>query len=293
LKAGQKKRVERMLNEVIALPQCGSRAGHWWMRQRIARGRWYVTGPVNRLCSQSVAARQAVLTLVESLSEPKHRGGPTIALFYLLAIAATVLKRWAKVLAVLWLAWRHRRWMRPDNSGWASVGYALLRLRCFRLTARWMGDWRQRPAVQMWMLLNLALALRSRRRWRQSREVLTAALKLPQRDQTFQKLRLLLAMELALAGATEEATAHFRELNSSGWQDYMLIQYHLTRALLAVQQAAPTERKKVFRFERAAITKLLAKHGVSPFRTDCRRSLNRMAKETQSWWLRILTWLGQ
>ena len=292
LNGGHKQRLEAALNAAIRLPHCAARAGHWWMRQRIARGKWTVTGPVSRLCLQSAAARQAVLTLVESLGETKPAGGRTIVLFYLLARLLKALERWGKGLAVLWLTWRHRRWLRADNSGWGSVGFALVRLRCFGLAVRWLGDWRRRPGLQMWMLLNLALALRSRWRYEQCREVLTAALNLPQRDQTFQKLRLLLAMELALTGATAEAAAHFHELNSAGWQEYMLVQYQLTRSLLAVQQAPPAERKKVIRAERAALGKFLAKHHVSLYRSDSRRVRNRMAKDSGSTWLRISTWLG-
>jgi hypothetical protein len=203
-----------------------------------------------------------------------------------------LVERQCRGIALLWLAWRHRHWLRADNDGWASMGYALVTLKRFRSTISWMRDWRNRSNLKMWMLLNLALALRECRRWNEMREVLTVAIKRPERDHTFQKQRLLLAMELALVGETQEAAGHFRELNATGWSNYMQIQYRLTRGLLSVQQAVPTDRKKVFRSERAAIRKVFGQHRTSTFRSDYRRSLTRMAKDTGSRWMVFLTWVG-
>jgi hypothetical protein len=192
----------------------------------------------------------------------------------------------------MWLAWRHRLWLRADNHGWASMGYALLTLRRYGSTIRWMRDWRQRSDLKMWMLFNLSLALRARRRWNEAREVLRFAVKLPERDHTFQKLRLLLAMELALADGTEEAAAHFRELGTVGWDDYMRFRYRLIQGLLSIQQAAPAQRKDVFYFESVAIRKVLEQHRGSIFGADYRRSIVRMAKDTGSRWILVSKWLG-
>jgi hypothetical protein len=72
----------------------------------------------------------------------------------------------------------------------------------------------------------------------------------------------------------------------------MLIQYHYTKGLIAVQQAAPAEKKKIFRAERAAIRKVLAQHRASTFRTDYRRCLTRMAKDAGQRWMIIPIWMG-
>jgi hypothetical protein len=133
--------------------------------------------------------------------------------------------------------------------------------------------------------------LRARRLWQDAREVLDRAVKLPERDHTFQKLRLLLALEQALIGNTRDAAAHFRELNTSGWNGYMLIQYYYTRGLIAVQQAAPSEKKKIFRAEHTAIRKVLAQHRASTFRADYWRCLTRMAKDAGLGWMIIPIWM--
>jgi hypothetical protein len=229
--------------------------------------------------------------LIESLGQKKQPIGRTIAIAYLIIVLERFVERQCRTAALLWLAWRHRRWLPTDTNGWASMGYALVSLRHFTAANYWMRDWRNRPGLRMWMLLNLALSLRERWRWQRAREVLALAVTLPEHDDTFQKLRLLLAMELAMAGDTQHATEHFRELDSTGWSIYMLIQRRLCRGLLAVQ-TAPSEKVRVFRSERRDIHKLLAKHGLSRIRMDYWRSICRMARDTGSKWIVFLTWVG-
>ena len=232
------------------------------------------------------------MTLIESLGEHQRSIGRTVLIAYLILTLGKFLERQGRGIALLWLAWRHRYWLRAHTDGWASMGYALVRLRRFSATMLWLRDWRQRSDLKMWMLLNLALALRERWRWKEAREVLAFAVKQPDRDHTFQNIRLLLAMELALVGDTQEAAGHFHELNTTGWSNYMLIQYHLTRSLLSVQHATPAKKKEIYRYERGAIRKLLAKNSVSTFRADCRRSLIRMARDTGSRWTLFTALVG-
>jgi hypothetical protein len=99
-------------------------------------------------------------------------------------------------------------------------------------------------------------------------------------------------MELALVGDTQEAANHFHELNTTGWSNYMLIQYRLTQGLLSIQQAVAAKRKKIFRSELATIRNLFAKYWVSTFRADYRRSLIRMAQDTGSQWTLFATRIG-
>jgi tetratricopeptide (TPR) repeat protein len=289
--AGERKRVEQILQQTVLVPNCNPAVGDWWMRRRIAQGKWFSTHKVNCLCPTSAAARQAVLRLIESLGQKKQPIGRTIAIAYLIIVLERFVERQCRTAALLWLAWRHRRWLPTDTNGWASMGYALVSLRHFTAANYWMRDWRNRPGLRMWMLLNLALSLRERWRWQRAREVLALAVTLPEHDDTFQKLRLLLAMELAMAGDTQHATEHFRELDSTGWSIYMLIQRRLCRGLLAVQ-TAPSEKVRVFRSERRDIHKLLAKHGLSRIRMDYWRSICRMARDTGSKWIVFLTWVG-
>ena len=144
----------------------------------------------------------------------------------------------------------------------------------------------------MWMLLNLAVALRARKDWSELMEVLRFAVQLPEQDHTFQKLRLLLAMELAVQGETEQAHVHFRELGRNGWSGIPHIQYQLTQGLLAVQQAAADRKKRVFKAEFEKIQDIMAKYRHSKFTADYRRCLTKMAIDARQKWRLIIIWLG-
>ena len=284
IEARQTRQVEQVLEEMILLPDANPAVGVWWMRRRIARRKWNCTRAVNQLALQSLAARRAVTTLIESLGQ---QGGPNY-----LALLGKRLQRRGRGLALRWIARRHRPWLRADNDGWGSMGYGLLTLGRYRAAGRWMSDWSQRPGLKMWMMLNLALALRGARRWQEAGEVLAFAITLPERDQTFPRVRLLLAMELAVAGHTQEAAEHFHELGATGWNRYMEMQYRLTKGVLTVQQAAPAEKRKVFRSERAAIRTAMGAQRARTFGKDYRRCVMRMAKDAGQRWACGIAWLG-
>jgi hypothetical protein len=230
-------------------------------------------------------ARQAVITLIKSLGQYKPFGGRTVLIAYFFVILGKLVEKNGRTIALLWLMCRHRQWLRADTDGWASMGYALLSLRCYRLTVWWMRDWRERANLQGWMLFNLALAEHECRHRKNVREILDRAVRLPERDDVFQKTRLLLALELALSGKTEAAARHFHEINPTGWGNYLRLKYRLTRGLLAVQQAEAGAKLDAFRSERAAIRQeMAAQHCSTMFHFDYRRTLIRMAKDTGSRW---------
>ncbi len=75
--------------------------------------------------------------------------------------------RW-HVRVIRWIC--HMWW--EDDLYWGSVGYALVCLSRYRSMIRWMSSWQSRSNVQSWMLQNLAIALLTKRKDRQAREVL-------------------------------------------------------------------------------------------------------------------------
>jgi tetratricopeptide (TPR) repeat protein len=292
LEAGQNKRVDQTLEAAMLVPDCNPGVGNWWMQRRIARGKWLLPSKISRLCPNSEAARNAVCRLIEALAKQKRLEGRIIVLVRLIDTFVKFVERQIRGLMLGWLAWRHREWLRADNNGWATMGYALVTLKRYRLTARWLQDWRSRKGLKMWMLFNLVLALRVRRQWSEAKALLEAAVKLPGQDHTFQRLRLLLALEWALEGRTHEASAHFRELDPEGASATVRLQYHYTHGLLAVQQADPAQKKRVFKTEFAVIRKSMAKHKASTFAVDYRRCLTRMARDAHQQWRLIYLWLG-
>ena len=289
LDAGHKKRVEQTLATAMLISDCNPAVGTWWMQRRIARGKWFIPAPIRRLCGKSEAARNAVAHLIGALSKQKRLEGRVIVAVRLADTAVKFVTRQFRGLMLAWLAWQHRDWLRADNKGWATMGYALVTLRRFTFACRWLRDWRTRQQLQMWMLFNLALALRARKQWSEVREVLQFALALPERDHTFPKLRLLLALELAVTGKTGEAYAHFRELSPGDWKAAFEVQYHFAHGLITVQQAPADLKKRVFKTEFSAIRKVMTKYRRSTFGADYRRCVARMATDAgQKWRLPFL-----
>lgn len=292
LDAGHQKRVDQALAAAILIAECNPAVGNWWMRRRIDRGKWLVPSSVTRLCSKSQAARNAVSRLIEALGKQKRLQGRMIVAARLVETFLKFIERQFRGVMLGWLAWRHREWLRADDSGWAAMGYALVTLRRFNLASRWMHDWRSRSQLKMWMLFNLILALSSRKRWSEAKEALEFAVKLPEQDHTFQKLRLLLALELAVEGKTAEANSHFCELSRNGWSGMLHIQYHYAKGLIAVQQATTDKKKQVFKSEFAAIREVMAKYRSSVFAADYRRCLTKMASDAHQQWRLIFIWIG-
>ena len=286
LEAGQAKRVDEFLAQLILIPDSNPAVGEWWMRRRTERGRWYGTRAVSRLCPQSEAARRAVTTQIESLGHRRALdSGRNGSVF-------VAVEKGGRSLVLRWLAWRHRAWIRGHNVGWACLGYAWTALDRPGAVIRWMRDWRGRSGLRMWMLNNLCLALRARRRWREAVEVITFALKLPERDHGFEGLRLLLALELALDGKTSEATAHLREIEAASRSGAMASRYRLARAVVAVQQIPPAERKRIFASERAALRQWMAQPNQARVPADQRRCLIRMCRDAGQNWRIPLVWMG-
>jgi hypothetical protein len=89
------------------------------------------------------------------------------------------------------------------------------------------------------------------------------------------------AMEQALEGNTSEAAAHFREVDPSGLSGYMHIQHRCVRGMLAVQQAEPEKRRKVFREEHEGIMRTVNQYAASAYRADYRRCIAKMEKDAK------------
>jgi cellulose synthase operon protein C len=292
LAARQGKRLDKLLNRLIQAADCNPRVGTWWMKRRIKKGKWYSTSKVNRLCASSPAARRAVICLIEKLGDPFGPISRTIALVYVIIIFTRMVDRLWRAFALRWLTIRHRKWLRQDNSAWATVGLVLVRLSKFQAATRWMQDWANRTELSMWMLYNLALALHHLGQWQEAKAVLDAAVKLPAQDHTFDGLRLLLAYELAAEGQTAKAAGHLRELNTQAMGKFLQIQLQFVRGMIAVQQARPEDRKRVFKAERKSVKEMASRYKLSTYRADYRRCMIRMARDADQPWMIFLTRIG-
>ena len=279
--AGQGKRLDQALNEAIKLPDCNPAVGTWWMRRR-QLAKWSTSAePVYRLCDRSEAARQAVITLIESMAEQKKSRTQGILIIYVFTKLFETVESWSRVFALRRLVKRHQGWLNTHDQGWGSIGYAWVRLGYFGFAIRQLQDWRERSNLKMWMLLNLAIALRQKHRWEELRGVLDYAMTL-ERDGVFPKIRLMYALEQALQGNTAEAAAQFREVDTASLSNYMQVQYRCVQGMLAVQQAQPSLRLAVSRKESEGIMWTVRKYHALENRVDYPRCLARMKEDAKA-----------
>lgn len=287
VEAGQTRRLDRELNDYVTDPAANAAVGIWWMRRRFERKKWFCSEQVHRLCPGKPAARQAIITFIESAGAL-----PALTRISLFNVAVRWVSSWWRYLIVQWLCWRHREWLRQDTLAWGTVGYALVTLSRPRAAIRWMQDWRERKGAGMWMLFNLALALRKCRRWEELRQLLSHAVTMPERDHTFDLSRLLLSFELAVKGETKAAAAHFHELRPNESDRFFHVHYQYVKSLLAVQQTAVADRYAEYKVQSEAVRKTAFQYRMPVFqRTQYRRCQIRMARDAGSKWGVIRAWI--
>src|SRR5262249_42792767 len=100
----------------------------------------------------------------------------------------------------------------------------------------------------------------------------------------FPGLGVWYAMEEALAGNTEAAAAHFKQLKPLAWDDDLLCRYYLTRGVIRVQQAEPNGRKEAFDLACERIKDRFRRGRVYQkdilLRREYRRCLSRMGRDS-------------
>jgi predicted Zn-dependent protease len=95
--------------------------------------------------------------------------------------------------------------LRQSTALWAQVGYALTRSECFAAAIDWMGSDYKRPDVEGWMLSNLMVCLRARKRLNEAAEVSAYAVSEGLRDQTWPMHVGVVAHHWASRGQREQA----------------------------------------------------------------------------------------
>ena len=260
--AGYKQELAEVLRESLGLPNAHPHVGALWMRRLVASNSWdrrYPAG-MDELCRRGEIGHLAVLEFLE-LAAAKHK--PRL-------VSRAVRK--------------HRRWLRTHPRGWGIAARALVNVRCYHAAAAWMSDWRSRPELDGALSQCLAFALRGAGRFQEAHQVIKATLEKSTASDQFPDLKVWYAMEEGLAGNTQTAEAHFKQLKPLAWDDDLLCRYYLARGVIRVQQAERNERNEAFdlacerikdRFRRIRIHKkdILLRH-------EYRRCLWRMARDS-------------
>jgi len=260
--AGYKQELAEVLRETLALPNAHPHVGALWIRRLVASNSWdrrYPAG-MDELCSRGEIGHLAVIEFLE-VAAAKHK--------------AHLVRRAIRT---------HSRWLRTHPHGWGVPARALVSVRCYKAAAAWMSDWRSRPELDGALSQCLAFALRGAGRFQEAHQIIKATLEKSTAADQFPGLKVWCAMEESLAGNTQAAEAHFKQLKPLAWDDDLLCRYYLTRGVIRVQQAERSARKEAFdlacerikdRFRRVRIYQkdILIRH-------EYRRCLWRMARDS-------------
>ncbi|MFN0109481.1 MAG: tetratricopeptide repeat protein, partial [Blastocatellia bacterium] len=175
--------------------------------------------------------------------------------------------------------------LRSQSQTWGNAGYILMSLGDSKKTIDWLSDWRSHDGLEGWMLWNLALALRTHGRDRESNEVSREAIKL-QPDHLTQSNLLLIAFDETLDGDLANANPRIEKINEPTLRDWDNQLFQLIRLLRQFQ----TERQQGAARFNSTVTKLLGRMLVtdSELLTKlARRAIERIAKERNSVWFTL------
>jgi len=129
--------------------------------------------------------------------------------------------------------------LRSTVVAWARAGAALVEAGSLAHAAAWLADWRDRDGVEAWMLRPLAIAYRSLDQDDKAIEVCRAGVKLGGPDDVLADFRAWLALDLALAGQIDEATAMVGRVDSVTIPDGTRLVLAMAEAVLMVTRAGP------------------------------------------------------
>ena len=136
--------------------------------------------------------------------------------------------------------------LRADDVAWARSGAALVGGGHFALAAAWLADYRDRETVEAWMLRPLTMALRALDQDDKAVEVCRAAVRLGGPDEVLADYRAWLALDLALSGQADEATAQAAKIDPVTVSDGTRLVVALAEAAVMVRRAGPGGKAAAF-----------------------------------------------
>ncbi|HYJ05210.1 MAG TPA: tetratricopeptide repeat protein, partial [Chthoniobacterales bacterium] len=259
--AGWGKEAEKFFAKMIEQEEANPDVGAAWVKQLTYRKGWRWWKGVHRLRVETPAQKEALRSLLNAIGEEK--------------------RSWL----LRYLLWRLRPAILLDDIAWGNVTYAMTHMGEFRRTIRWMQDWKSRPEIQPWMLLNLTVALRQFPREREAHEAGLAALELGV-DHTTGAHCLFLAADEAIAGNFAEAERyHAQALEGPPPEETDLVAAAV-EAMLNLHRTNPGERAGAVKEVRARLREKFTAAGKldRASRRMYRHTLLRLAHDAGDRW---------
>jgi tetratricopeptide (TPR) repeat protein len=202
-KHGWGRKAGKILRRQVSGQECQLGLAECWVQREINRGHWNLHKQLLKLLQvQADAGRRAILCYLDSLGR---------------ALQTALQRRDVTTpLQLRYHFWRlmrqHRSWLNCDVDGWGKVGFVLTCIGRPRAVVSWLGDWKERPKAESWMLYNLVLMLQRQDRYAESLDIIRHAVTLRHDEQLYEIFRVSAAFEEALLGNMGEATKHLASL---------------------------------------------------------------------------------
>jgi tetratricopeptide (TPR) repeat protein len=138
---------------------------------------------------------------------------------------------------------KHRMILQSFPQAWGNAAACLVKFDRYADTVAWMTNWRERPDVPLWTLLNLVHALLGLRQFAQAEALAEEVLAKSARQQGTDDLEACVAFLRALGGRPEAAAVNRRAVQNPSAPGYTAFLCVLTDAMLAASGDNPAQRR--------------------------------------------------
>jgi len=213
---------ERILEDLLFEEKAHPETGPEWIRLCTERNNWRCADRLPKLVERGETGLNATYAYIDALVQANDARG---------------LKKFIK---------KHREWLCTYTYTWGSVGYGLIGIRDYKLAAKWQADWRDRPDVEPWMLMNTVQGFRALSSNAEAAQVSQAALSMPQRD-FWPEHHIWLAVDEACAGNIEAATQHLQNATDESLNSKFKFLITVVECVVRMAEAPPGDARRVFR----------------------------------------------
>jgi tetratricopeptide (TPR) repeat protein len=254
--AGCRQRVDAAVYEALSRANISPGLAATWVARQTAMGQWNLHAPLARFPAGSEVIRCAVLCYLDALGEA----------FQANAQQRNVTTRLRLRFHFGRLMEKHRTWLRSNMEGWGKVGYVLTSIGRPGPVIEWLGDWKERPQAESWMLYNLVLMLQRTARYAEARDVICHAVGLRHGVDLYEVFRLWAAFEEALIGNIALAQQHLATLQTQSVREARRPVQVMTQLLISLRCSPAQDKSTLLRSIRTSVRSAFGR--LHPYEAD-------------------------
>jgi tetratricopeptide (TPR) repeat protein len=240
----QRREVDKLIAEQLSANGCAPALAEFWVERELGRSRWGLHKRLAALKAQGEIGRRAILRYLDRMGDAFQD--------------AQRKKDVTTPLMLRYHLWRllskHRSWLATDLEGWGKVGFVLTCIGRPGPVIAWLGDWKNRPKAESWMLYNLVIMLQRKKRYEESREIIRHAVAMRHAGDLYESFRLWAAFEEALQGNLSQAQAHLSTLPAEHIKAYLRPVQAMAQILINLGQRSAIGKKDIFNAVRNGLT---------------------------------------